>query len=67
MNPQGAAQANARVDEVVAELAALILDGHDMVCTHEASDLNVMCVDDKARAVLAYLHDAGMLVTLDEL
>lgn len=61
VNPNGAAQVNQRVEAVVGELAELIHDGHLWECSYNDPCEGTTCASDKARAVLAYLHGAGVL------
>lgn len=59
----GADAVNQRVEAVVAELADLIHDGHVWECANPPDECpGTDCPSDKARAVLAYLHGAGVLV-----
>lgn len=52
---------NDRFEGVVAELAGVIHDEHLWECTYSLSCDGVTCASDRARAVLAYLHGAGLI------
>ena len=56
-------QTNTRVEAVTAELAALLGsdDSHMPECGCDTVMLEPRCFDAQARAVLAYLHGAGVL------
>jgi hypothetical protein len=56
-------QANQRIEQVTAELAALLRsdDSHMPECGCDTVMLEPGCFDTQARAVLAYLHGAGVL------
>lgn len=57
----GEAAVNVRVEAVTRELADLIQDGHLLSCDGDGPCTGPDCADYKARAVLAYLHGAGVL------
>lgn len=52
---------NERFEAVVAELAGVIHDEHLWECTYSLSCDGTTCASDRARAVLAYLHGAGLI------
>lgn len=51
---------NWRFEAVVTELAEVIHDEHLWECTYNLSCDGTTCAGDRARAVLAYLHGAGL-------
>ena len=61
MNAPASDPTNERFEGVVAELAELIHDGHLWECVDDQPCQGTTCADDKARAVLAYLHGAGLI------
>lgn len=52
---------NPRFEAVVVELADLIHDEHLWECTYKLPCEGTTCASDRARAVLAYLHGAGLI------
>lgn len=52
---------NWRFEAVVAELAEVIHEEHVWECGYSLSCDGVTCAADRARAVLAYLHGAGLI------